>query len=176
MIYKKRNLLDTLQNIDGITVASSIPNKKNNDIAFEWKTRKLILSFKDEETEFLDESSKFSSDFSLTFIYRPDVVMNFLTTKEKYLIANYLTATTKDISSVSFRESKDVFQISAKYNPMIENLSDYSPMSDELIQKNLKYIIMYLLSLCLGMAANLGEELKNLINSREEFLEKMKAF
>ncbi|HAS1185076.1 MULTISPECIES: hypothetical protein [Enterobacter cloacae complex] len=176
MFYNRKNILEALSDTDGIELISSAEDSNENGIFFLWKTQKVFLSITDNTNHNDANAPQFSSPYALNIIYRPSTGMDFISVIDKYRISNYVTANTHNVASACYRESSDAFQIKANYNPMIENLSTFKQLSDDFKATNLRYSILYLMSLCFDMAGEVSREIISFIEKNDEFNQKIKDF
>lgn len=176
MFYNRKNILEALSETDGIELISPTESSSENGIFFLWKTQKVFLSIMDNTNHNDANAHKYSSPYALNIIYRPTDGMDFISVIDKYRIANYVTANSHNIASACYRESTDTFQIKANYNPMMENLSAFRQLSDDFKETNLKYSILYLMSLCFDMAGVISKEIISYIEKNDESKQKIKDF
>ncbi|ELY6402204.1 hypothetical protein [Cronobacter sakazakii] len=177
MKYSRDDLIQEIQKIDDVVVRNSPLDKKDGGIVFDWKNATFLLlpRNKNKESNPLYASQKLDGEFSLNYVYRPLDTLPLISTIDKLRIANYLTANSQNICSVIYRESADSFVISAKYNPIIENLAAFKSM-ESLKNNNIRYIIISLMSMCLFMSADLANLITEYTKDSELQIELLKGF
>jgi len=169
MKYNRETLIPELQKIEGVNIMDS--TSTNNEIAFEWKGTVFLLSLQKSEASFnkSPSSGPLESEFSLDYMYRPIDLYSEFSVIDKYRITNFITAKTKNIASVIYRETSDSFQISAKYSPILEKLPSYKELVEQNYKKNFRYIILYLMSLCVYMSVEIASLIsQNLTNDEKQ--------
>lgn len=176
MYYSREDLIKELQSVEDITIINSPLEQNQEGIAYEWKNSTfMLLSSNEKDTP--DNSSddhKLDSVFGLYYVYRPTDIMTDISTLNKYRIANFVTTNSKNIASVTYRESTDSFQISAKYNPILENLQRFKSLVSQDNNKSIRYIIFFLMTMCFDMSATLARLVASYLEDSEKQIELMK--
>ncbi|WNI61399.1 hypothetical protein RIK65_14800 [Enterobacter asburiae] len=177
MKYSREVLLNALKDFEEITILQSSLENENGSIVYEWKGSTMLLSIPKKSDKFgIKNSSRLQSAFGIDFIFRPEDTLTKISTLDKYRISNYLTAKAENVCCIAYIESKDAFKVSAKYMQILENRPEYKLTKQEDNSETIRYILLYLMGMCLFSSADLAEMLEDFLDNDKDQSELLKDF